>query len=96
MARKGNQSAAEDVMDLVAMLRWWGGVGLALLSYLLMGSLAARPVNAVQSVQAGDLIVGTFISGVATAGQCLARGAADPQMSSGRVHGKEEEPWASK
>lgn len=71
MAKKSKQSAAEDVMDLVARLPWWGGVGLALLSYLLMGSLAKRPANAVQSLQAGDLIFGTFITGVATAGQFL-------------------------
>ncbi|MBC7601596.1 MAG: restriction endonuclease, partial [Ramlibacter sp.] len=32
MARRKKTSPAEDLMDLVAMLPWWAGVGLALIS----------------------------------------------------------------
>jgi hypothetical protein len=32
MARRGKTSPAEDIMDLVAKLPWWGGVVLALVS----------------------------------------------------------------
>ena len=38
MARRGETSPAEDIMDIVAMLPWWVGVMLALLSYLLLHS----------------------------------------------------------
>lgn len=44
MARRKKTSPAEDLMDLVAMLPWWAGVGLALVSYLLR--TAKRGANA--------------------------------------------------
>ncbi len=33
MARRGKTSPADDIMDLVAMLPWWGGIMLALVNY---------------------------------------------------------------
>ncbi len=55
-------------MDIVAMLPWWAGVGLAVLSYLLFASLAARGVPAMTPTQMGAAVAGTLI---ATASQIL-------------------------
>ena len=46
MARRGKTSPAEDLIDIVAMLPWWVGVMLALLSYLLLHSVAIQQVVA--------------------------------------------------
>ena len=46
MARRKKSSPAEDLIELVAMLPWWGGVALALLSYLLLHQVAAPPLVA--------------------------------------------------
>ena len=46
MARRGKTSPAEDIMDLVAVLPWWVGVALALVSYLLLHSVASQQVVA--------------------------------------------------
>lgn len=43
MARRRRQSGAEDFMDLVAKLPWWGGVALALVGYLVLHQLAIAP-----------------------------------------------------
>lgn len=44
-------------MDLVAMLPWWAGVALAVLSYLLLHQLAVMPkAGAVQPGQMVDLV----------------------------------------
>ena len=51
-------------MDIVAMLPWWAGVGLAVLSYLLFASLAARGVPAMTPTQMGAAVAGTLISTV--------------------------------
>ena len=51
-------------MDIVAMLPWWAGVGLAILSYVLFASLAARGVPPVTPSQMGAAVAGTLISTV--------------------------------
>jgi len=51
MARRRNSSAAEDLMDLVALLPRWPGVGLALASYWVLQVVATRPSPAMQSAQ---------------------------------------------
>ncbi len=43
MARRKKTSPAEDFMDLVAMLPWWGGVGLAIVAYLVLHGFATQP-----------------------------------------------------
>ena len=48
----------EDLMDLVAMLPWWAGAGLALDLYLLLHSMASPPV--VAAPKAGQM--GEFVS----------------------------------
>lgn len=52
MARKKN-NAANDVMDLVAMLPWWAGVLLAGVAYIWLHQVASQPMAA--QVQPGDL-----------------------------------------
>lgn len=46
MARRRKQGAAEDVMELVAMLPWWAGALLAVVSYLVLHPIAERSVPA--------------------------------------------------
>ena len=88
MARK-RSSAANDFMDIVAMLPWWGGCTLALVSYVLLHRVATQQmvVNTAPG-HLSDLMFQSFWRGLATAGQyfvpilCLA-GAA---MSAYRRH----------
>ncbi|HYD76500.1 restriction endonuclease [Ramlibacter sp.] len=73
MARRRRQSTAEDVVDLVALLPWWAGVTLALVSYLVLHRLAIPPkVTATQPGQIADLAIQSMVAGLATAGQYLA------------------------
>lgn len=70
MARRGRTSAAEDIMDLVAMLPWWLGVALALVSYLVLSSMAARPIQvAAGGGPPSGVLTAAAIKGLATAGQ---------------------------
>lgn len=72
MARRRRQSTAEDAMDLVAMLPWWAGVGLAVLSYVVLHRLAAPPtVAALQPGQVGGLMLRSMVAGLAMAGQFI-------------------------
>lgn len=71
MARRNRSSPLEGVMDLVALLPWWAGVGLALLGYLLLSQLAAswgQPVVA-RPGQMGALVQGALLGVLATLGQ---------------------------
>lgn len=71
MAKK-RTTAAEDLLDLVAMLPWWAGVLLALFSYLLLHAIAAQPVVAApQPGQMGAMITQTLWKTLATFGQYL-------------------------
>lgn len=74
MARRRRQSTAEDVVDLVALLPWWAGVTLALVSYLVLHRLATPPkvVVVTQPGQVADLAMQSMVAGFATAGQYLA------------------------
>ncbi len=59
MARRRKSSPAEDLMDLVARLSWWAGVGLALVSYLLLHGVASQPVvAAIEPGQLGATVIG--------------------------------------
>jgi hypothetical protein len=46
VARKRKTSTAEDLMDLIAMLPCWAGIALALTSYMVLHSIAIRPLPA--------------------------------------------------
>lgn len=43
MARRKKQSVAEDLTDLTAILPWWAGVGLAMVSYMVLHAVARMP-----------------------------------------------------
>ena len=72
MARRKKSSPAEDVMDLVSMLPWWAGVGLALISYLLLHRVASQAVLAsMLPGQMGAILTQTLWKTLATFGQYL-------------------------
>lgn len=59
-------------MELVAMLPWWAGVGLALVSYLLLHQVASQPVSAaVQPGQVGAMVTQSIWRALASAGQYI-------------------------
>lgn len=71
MARK-KSSPLEDLLGLVALMPWWVGVALALVSYVVLHRMAApvAPV-AVQPGQMAGLAVNAMVVGLATIGQYL-------------------------
>lgn len=72
MRRRGRTSTAEDLMDLVAMLPWWAGIGLAVLSYLLLHSVASSPLPVAMTPQdIGQLATSGIWRGLAYAGQYI-------------------------
>ncbi len=72
MARKKKTSPLEDMMDLVALVPWWGGVAIAIVGYLVLHRMAAPvKVGAVQPGQVSQLMTASIITGLATVGQYL-------------------------
>ena len=72
MARRKKTSPADDLMELVAMLPWWAGVALALVSYLLLHSVASQQVvAATQPGQMGAMVTQTVWKTLASFGQYL-------------------------
>ena len=70
MGRRKKTSPVEDLMDLVAMLPWWAGVGLALISYLLLHGVASQSiVAATQPGQMGTMLTQTLWKTFASVGQ---------------------------
>lgn len=69
MARRKKSSPAEDLIELVAMLPWWVGVLLALLSYLLLHPLAASPLTVPAQPGQGTVVMQALWKGLASAGQ---------------------------
>ena len=70
MPRRKKSSPAEGLMEVVALLPWWAGVVLALLSYFLLHQVAAQPgAVAAQSGQIGTVMTQSIWRGLATAGQ---------------------------
>lgn len=69
MARK-RTSPAEDLMDLVALLPWWAGLALGLVSYLVLHHVAGQPVTAAaQPGQLGAVVTQTLGRTLASVGQ---------------------------
>jgi restriction system protein len=69
MARK-KQSAGDDFIGLVAMLPWWGGVGLAFVFYFVLHQFAVVPKFApVPGQPLPDIIGRSMIAGLAYGGQ---------------------------
>lgn len=72
MARRSRSSPAEDIMTLVARLPWWAGIGLALISYMLLHSVATPdPSLALQPKQLGQFVIQTYVKAAANIGQYL-------------------------
>ncbi len=72
MARKRKSSGLEDARRVVALLPWWAGVALALLSYGLLHLLAQPPLaKSMPSGQVGAFAAGVLLSAFAMAGQFL-------------------------
>lgn len=70
MARRRRSSAADDLMDLVAMLPWWAGVALAMVSYWVLHSIAIRPLPQLRPGQAmADVMTTSLWQGLAAGGQ---------------------------
>lgn len=70
MARRKKQGGAEDFMDLVALLPWWGGVALALVSYLVLHQMSVAPkATALQPGQVGDFVQRSLLAMFAYYGQ---------------------------
>lgn len=73
-ARRKKTSPLEDMMDLVALLPWWAGAGLAVLSYLLLSQWAAsfsQPAP-LKPGQVGAMVQGALLGGLAMVGQYVA------------------------
>nr|WP_145545524.1 restriction endonuclease [Variovorax boronicumulans] len=72
MGRRRKSSTADDVMDLGALLPWWGGVALAGVSYGVLHAVATRPLPSVQTgKQLSEAHPTMLIQGLATGGQYL-------------------------
>jgi len=72
VARRKKTSPAEDLIELVAMLPWWAGVALALLSYLLLHQVAAQPLTApAQPGQVSAMVTQGLWKGLASVGQYI-------------------------
>jgi restriction system protein len=71
MARK-KQSPAEDVTELVAMLPWWAGVVLAMVSYLVLHQMSATPKpGSLQPGQVGEFLSRSIFAMLAFYGQFI-------------------------
>jgi restriction system protein len=72
VARHKKTSPAEDWIEVVALMPWWVGVTLAVVSYLLLRHVASREVaTAVQPAQFGELVTQTLWKTMATFGQYI-------------------------
>lgn len=65
-------SPAEEMIDLVSLMPWWAGVGLAVIAYVVLHRLAT-PVaaTAIQPGQIADVVVRTMGASLASIGQYL-------------------------
>lgn len=70
MARKGKTSGFEDMADVVALLPWWVGVALAVLSYIVLHAMAG-PAKVVlgQPLGVANLMFGSLRGALALIGQ---------------------------
>lgn len=72
MARRRQSSTADDLIELVALLPWWAGAGLAIGSYLALHALAAVPLLPAKSPQdLGSMVTGSIWRTFASFGQYL-------------------------
>ena len=72
MARKRKEGLIEVVAGATALLPWWGGVLLAMVSYFVLHSVAERPsATSLQPGQLGIFAVAALWQTLATIGQYL-------------------------
>lgn len=71
MARRRSGGTLDDLVDLIAMLPWWAGVGLAVLAYVWLGSFAASPAALSPGVRAGEHAVAVLKGTAASIGRYL-------------------------
>ena len=70
--RRGKTSAIDGLMELVALLPWWAGVLLAIVSYLVLHRWANAPLPVASSPQdIAGMATGSLWRGLAYAGQFL-------------------------
>ena len=70
MARKQRSSAFEDLIELVCLLPWWAGIGLAVVSYFVLHALATPDaVKAFDPKHLGDFLSSLFWRTLAFYGQ---------------------------
>lgn len=72
MARRKKTSPVEDLISIVALLPWWVGLLLAVVSYLILHQVALQPAaTSVQPGQIGDVLVKTVSKTAASFGQYI-------------------------
>ena len=72
MSRKRKTSPIEDMIDVIAMLPWWAGIGIAVIGYLVLHRLATpAAISAVQPGQMSNLIAQSMVAAFASVGQYL-------------------------
>lgn len=76
MLRKKQSTAAENFINIVALLPWWLGVALAIVCYVFLHAMASTqvPMLAGQGGQLGQFAVATFKKTLASIGQYLLPG----------------------
>ena len=45
MSRRPKTNPLEDIVIIAARLPWWGGASLAIISYIILHSIASQPAN---------------------------------------------------
>lgn len=71
MARRRSGGAFNDLVDFVAMLPWWAGVGLAVLAYVWLGSFAVSSAAPSPGVRAGEHAVAVLQGTAASIGRYI-------------------------
>ena len=70
MARRRKSSPADDLYELVALLPWWGGVALGLVSFFILHRVAGQQVTVAPSPgQLGSAVTATLWKSLASVGQ---------------------------
>ena len=70
MVRKKKSSAAKDFIEVIALVPWWIGLIIGVVSYFILHGLAASPVGVVPSAHGvGGTLYGTVVRALAQIGQ---------------------------